>query len=170
LLVAGAGATFAWVRSLGKGSAQQPGSGASLSGGPVLPGAGGQLRLQVVQAQIHGAHARYECRDGEDHIGHWDDVHDYLTWACRVGHAGRYRVELTFSCNPREAGSTYVISVGGEQVSGKVESTGHWAQYKTHTVGDLYLGAGNQTLTLCATEMPRRAVMHVREVVLTPVP
>jgi hypothetical protein len=173
LLVGAACIVVAVVRSKGKDAGPQAGKGPSLSpastASPVQPDPRGQVVLWASKAEIHGTRARYEEQGEVGNIGFWLDANDYVTWVFAVPQAGTYKVELTYSCHPAEAGSTYTIGIKGQEVSGTVEGTGSFGSFQTVTVGELQLAPGTQTLTVRATKMARHSVMNVRAIILSPV-
>jgi hypothetical protein len=173
LLVGAVCTAVAVVRSTGKDDSPQAGKGPSLgrasAADPVQPDPRGEVILWASKAEIHGTRTRYEEQGGVDNIGYWNDVHDYVTWVFAVAQAGTYKVELTYACNPADAGSTYTIDVGGQLVSGTVQATRNWQTFQTVTVGELQLAAGTHTLAVRATKMAHTAVMNVRAIILSPV-
>jgi hypothetical protein len=129
----------------------------------------GSLTLVASAAKIHGDRVRYESGRGHENIGFWSDPTNYVSWDILVRDSGRYRVELTYSCENIDGGSTYMIGVGPSQVTGRIEGTGTWMDYRTENVGVLNLAAGAQTLGVWATTMPRGAVMNLRQIRLIPI-
>ena len=62
------------------------------------------------------------------------------------------------------------MKIGTEAVSGTVEPTGSWKDYRSANVGEIKVSSpGMQRVTLSPTSMPHGAVMNLRELNLTPV-
>ncbi|MBN2021631.1 MAG: alpha-L-fucosidase [Pirellulales bacterium] len=131
--------------------------------------ADGALTLPAVEATIHGQTARYESGDGKDNIGFWTNRDDYVAWEATITRPGKFQVEVTYACDDAAAGSDFVVAVGEQSLSGKVEATGAWNKFVTKTLGDVRLAAaGRVTVEVKATSMPGGAVMNLQSVVLKP--
>jgi len=82
---------------------------------------------------------------------------------------GDYGVELTYACDDGSAGSEFSVGISdAAKVTGKVDGTGAWNQFKTVSLGKVRLAAGKQKLAVKAIEMPREAVMNLKGIELTP--
>ncbi|NLH98982.1 MAG: alpha-L-fucosidase [Chthonomonadales bacterium] len=139
----------------------------------VKAGADGTLTLRAADAVIHGS-AQYESGGGHDNIGFWTNPQDYVSWEIELIRPGDYRVALTYACQPGNEGSEYHVTLGlrggGNTVSGKVEATGSWTDFRTVDLGHMSeIKPGRYTLTVKPTSMPRGAVMNLKEVRLTPI-
>jgi hypothetical protein len=144
-------------------------AGPATPAAPVQPGPEGQLSLLAELAEVHGTRVRYERESGMDNIGYWTSADDYVTWWFQAREAGFYRVELTFSCNDTDEGSTFVVAVGSEQLPGKVRATGTWRDFQTEELGRIHLSQGKNVLVVWPKAKSRGAVMNLREIRLTPV-
>jgi alpha-L-fucosidase len=137
----------------------------------ISPSSQGDYRLTADVADVHGTSARVEG-SGPSNIGYWTDANDTVTWKLDVptSAAGKYKVSVTYACQDDSAGSEYRVGVdGSDYVSGKVDPTGSWGNYKTVTLDDtITLGSGRQVLRVSPVSKPKYAVMNLREVVLTP--
>jgi len=133
--------------------------------------ADGTFLLKASDADIHGRTALYEVSGLTDYIGSWEDREDYVTWKLDVGTgaAGRYRVEVNYSCEPETDGSSFTVGVeGGAKVAGIVKSTGSWHNFQNETVGEFELATGKPTLAVRITDMPHGAAMNLHQVRLVP--
>ncbi len=149
-----------------------------LAGAPVVkgiatlirPDANGVLRCHARDAEVHGQTARYEQGGGLDNIGFWTNPTDYVTWNIAVPRSGLYRVKVSYACEPGSAGSRFTVGVqGGRQLEGRVDATGSWRDFREVTLGEMWLRQGRCTLAVRAIEMPRGAVMNLRQITLEPV-
>jgi len=131
--------------------------------------ADGTIELKAVDAAVHGDTARYESGGGKDNIGFWTNAKDWVSWDFLVKQPGKFDVEVTYACENGAEGSEYTVAVGSEQVTGKVEKTGNWANFVTAKLGSLTVSnASRQTLTVRPKTMPGFAVMNLKAVVLRP--
>ncbi len=135
----------------------------------VKPGTDGTIVLRAADAIIHGQ-AQYEQGNGHDNIGYWTHPEDFVTWTVDVPSAGRYQVLLEWAAPEESAGSQFTLGVeGGERLSGTVEATGTWTDFKKEQMGTLSLPAGRSTISVRVQTMPRGAVMNLRRITLVPV-
>jgi alpha-L-fucosidase len=141
------------------------------SGG--LPGrqaADGTIALRAADAVVHGDTAQYESGDGKDNIGFWTKKEDWVSWDVAVTKPGTFAVEVTYACADGTGGSEYVVSAGDQQVAGKVEATGGWANFRTDKVGRLAIEkAGKIAIAVKPKTKPGFAVMNLKAVDLKPV-
>jgi len=130
--------------------------------------ADGSATLDAAEATLHGSRIQYE---GDKRcVGFWLDQSDWVSWALQLQRPGRFAVELTLACEKGSGGSEFVVAVGGQKLTGKVEPTGSWTTFATLKLGTIDLAkAGKHTLTVKATKKPRMAVMNLRAVTLRPV-
>jgi alpha-L-fucosidase len=127
----------------------------------------GTVTLQARDAALHGSSIRYE---GEKNcIGFWTDVKDSVSWDFKLETPGTFEVVLTFACEKGSGGSEYVATVGDSKLTGTVESTGSWTEFKAKTLGSVELkSAGKHTMSVKARTKPKLAVMNLRSIVLKP--
>jgi len=136
------------------------------------PEADGSFVLRASDSEIHGRTALYEVSGLTDYIGSWQDSDDYVTWNLEVppSGAGRYRVELNYSCQPETAGSRFTVGFeGGAKLTGTVNSTASWDVFRSDPLGEIRLPQGKQTLVVRTTEISRETAMNLHEIRLTPV-
>jgi alpha-L-fucosidase len=132
--------------------------------------ADGSVKLPAIDATIHGSTARHDSAMGNENIGFWSDIKDWVDWNLSVKKAGEFDVEVTYACNNADAGSEFTVEVAGKKLTGKVEGTGGWTKLVTKNLGRIEIAAGRHTLAVRATTMPKGAVMDLRSVVLKPAP
>ncbi len=136
---------------------------------PLQQAADGTVTLSAPDADIIGSNAQLEGGAVED-IGYWTNQSDYVKWNVNINNPGSFKVELTYSSEPDMSGSSYTISVGDQSVSGTIEPTQSWGDYKTVEVGTLSVSTtGKVTVMVKATSMPHGAVMNLQKVELIPV-
>ena len=129
----------------------------------------GTIRLNASDADIVGGTAKLEG-GGESNIGYWLDVNDYVQWKVKVTKAGSFQVDLNYACDKGSGGSEYKITAGDESVSGKIDETSSWGDYRTVHVGTLKVdNEGMVTFAVKPSSKPGQGVMNLRSVVLKPV-
>jgi alpha-L-fucosidase len=131
----------------------------------------GTVRLKAADATVHGEQARYERGGGKDNIGFWLNPEDWVEWRFRMKTPGTFRVEVTYACDTGAEGTGYAVVVGNEWVTGRVETTGSWTEFRTDDLGTVEIPeAGDYRLAVKPLVMPRYAVMNLQSVRLLPVP
>lgn len=114
----------------------------------------------------------------------WTSPDDRLVWLLEVKTTGRYEVTIDYTCPLADAGATIELAFGGARLSGKVEpgwdpplytnqdtlprpdGESTMKEFKTLTLGEVRLEAGQGPLTLRATAIPGAQVMDLRRVTL----
>jgi alpha-L-fucosidase len=160
----------------------------SLAGSPSVAGsvpvtkpeADGSFLLKASDAEIHGSTALYEVSGLTDYIGSWEAREDYVTWRLEVpapaavtappgASAGRYSVEVNYSCEPEDEGSSFTVGVAnGAKLSGVVRSAGSWHNFRNESLGEIELPGGKQVVEVRITQMPHESAMNLHQVRLTP--
>jgi alpha-L-fucosidase len=137
--------------------------------GAVIPqAADGSITLTAACATVKGREARLEERGDGPNIGYWSNAGDSVSWKASIKTPGTFSVELMYACQGNSAGSQYSISAGKESITGKIEATGSFEDYRTVMVGTLKLDTpGVVAVTLQPTSKPGPAVMNLRQVKLT---
>jgi arylsulfatase A-like enzyme len=116
----------------------------------------------------------------------WTKPDDAIEWRVDVRQAGRYEVDLWYTCPLADAGSSVTLACGGATVTGTVapgwdpplntgddrvpRGEGYDKAFRPLRLGVIDLPAGPATLRLAATKIPGRTVADVRRLVLVPVP
>ena len=134
----------------------------------------------------HGGIARSGRAPNCSFFTNWTRTDQQITWDIEVGEAGRYAVDVHYTCAAADVGSVVEASAGSERVAAKVapahdpplrggendrvqrgDGESLVKDFQPLRIGELRLAAGRQTLTLRALQVPGRHVMDVRYVVLT---
>jgi arylsulfatase A-like enzyme len=115
----------------------------------------------------------------------WTSTDDRITWDIEVATAGRYEVEVLYTCPKSEVGSRIELSFKESRLEGKVteahdpplrgaendrvprEGESYMKDFKPLSLGTTTLDRGRGTLTLRALQIPGKQVMDVRGVRLT---
>lgn len=115
----------------------------------------------------------------------WKSKDDSLVWNIEVNTAGKYDVELMYTCPLDAAGSTIELSFLEDRLSGKVMpgwdpplftnqdtlprplGESKLKEFRPLKLGTIQLSKGNGPLTLRATDIPAGAVMDLSSLTLT---
>ena len=131
--------------------------------------ADGSVMLAARDATVHGSTVRYEPE--KDTIGYWTKAADYVSWDLAIVQPGRFIVELYQSSGQGDAGSEYTVEIGDQTLTGRVQDTASFRNFRRRTVGTVELKEpGRYTLAVRPQAKPGLAVMDLRWVKLTPVP
>lgn len=120
------------------------------------------------KATIHGGNlVRYG--EGENStLQGWSSTDCSAEWALDLPRAGRYKIELVYSCENNNGGS-FVMSVGDQKVSSSVPPTASWQTYSTLQVGTLFIPKGKTILLMKAPDV-RGGLMNLKVLRLLPAP
>ena len=115
---------------------------------------------------------------------HWTGPDDRMTWDIKVATSGRYEAVVHYTCAKEDLGSTVELSFGQGRLRAKVTEAhdpplvgqardrvkrieSYVKDFKPLRLGTMRLEAGRGDLTLRAVDIPGRAAIDVRYVVLT---
>ena len=135
---------------------------------PVVPDPQGVLTLKAEEAELKGETFKLEEQGGAPNIGFWTNPADTAAWLVKAGRDGDYEVELAYALAPEAAGSEFEIVCGGAKLSGKLEATSSWSDFRKIRLGRIHLPAGPVPLEVRGARRPRVAVMNLRALVLRP--
>ena len=118
----------------------------------------------------------------------WTGKEGRMVWSVDVETAGRYQVNVDYTCPIPDAGSTIEVSLGENRITGSVSpgwdpplydnqdtlprppAESQMKEFRTLELGPMTLDAGRGDLTLRALEIPGKSVMEVRRVTLKLLP
>jgi alpha-L-fucosidase len=149
----------------------------TLDGPPVVepyvlrPDNRGALHFGVESCEIEtrfGQRAKKENFLGHVFVSHWTRSDDVPAWVFHTLRAGRYKVEITYGAGRASEGIEFEVHVGSNALSGKVDNTqGDWV-FKTFSLGEIEVAAGEQTLRVKAKIPGGVGAMYLERVVLRP--
>ena len=129
----------------------------------------GNLELMATQAEIYGTEIIFESNSPFKNIGYWSGEQDRAAWKLACQTSGRYDVYLDYACAADSAGNPYSMSAGNSQLSGTVESTGGWSEYRWSKVGSIDLVQGENYLTVgFGGTRQATALFDLRKIVIAP--
>ncbi len=133
----------------------------------ILPNQSGNILLPASAANLFGKEIIFE--QPLENIGYWHDQNDYAIWDIQSPSAGVYQITLEYACPDSNAGNRFRIDGLESTLTGIVESTGGWDQYKTFELGSVELPAGGSRITVSADGPISGALFDLREVLLVPI-
>jgi arylsulfatase A-like enzyme len=133
----------------------------------------------------HGGVMRSSKAPNSSYFVNWNSPEDSITWDVEVATAGRYDVEIQYTCPTADIGSVVEMSFLGSRLTGEVTpgwdpplytnqdtlprppAESRMKEFRTLRFGTINLEKGRGLLKLRAREVPGRSVMDLRAVVLT---
>ncbi|MBS0205513.1 MAG: HEAT repeat domain-containing protein [Planctomycetes bacterium] len=132
----------------------------------VVADASGKFVLTPFTGEIYGPTIVIE--DAHQNLGWWSSAEDVVVWTINVPQPGKYSVNWHYACDPSAAGSRLIVDAAGKSLSHRVEKTTSWDDYRTQTLGELELPAGQVRVTLKPASPPLPALADVKSVTLSP--
>lgn len=141
--------------------------------------------LPARDAEPQGEIKRSASAPNSSYFVNWKRPTDAIVWEVEVQTAGKYDVELLYTCPAVSAGARIELAHLTSKLSGRVDpawdpplysnqdtiprplAESKMKEFKPLRLGTIELKAGRGPLTLRATEIPGSEVMHLLEVTLT---
>ncbi len=153
----------AYVRSVGP----KPKSFANHEPSLVTADEKGVLVLAATNCRIYGPRLTFDQEFRN--LGWWISDEDRAVWSLTVPRTGEYLVFFDSACTEEEAGKRFVMEVGGNRLTGIVESTGSWNTYREVEIGKVRLTKGIAELSLRSVGEIESELMRLRTIHLTPI-
>ena len=141
---------------------------------PAVAAGDGSIMLQAYQASTFGEKLRFEPQWYKNTVGYWAVGTDYATWNLTVDQPGTYSVAVLQGCGKGQGGSDAAISLSrGGKVKAELPfqtiDTGHFQNFVWRHAGVLTAERpGDYQIRIEAVEIPRVALMDVRQLHLSP--
>jgi alpha-L-fucosidase len=134
---------------------------------PPLPAeANGVFTLECDSADLYGKGLRVEGNTRLN-LTDWTNADAYPQWEIQIDRPGTYEVAALNFIPPGQAGSDYVLNVGGATLSGRTVGTG--SDHETVKLGTIRVEkAGPAMVTLKPVKLAGREFMRLRTLTLTP--
>ncbi|MCB9940075.1 MAG: c-type cytochrome [Planctomycetaceae bacterium] len=126
----------------------------------------GSVRCLAIHARIYGPSLIFE--EKYRNLGYWGSIEDHAVWSLDVPKAGKYRVTIEYACPDAASGNRWRMAVGQETLSGAVEGTGSWDNYRSVNVGEIDLPAGSSELVFRSDGNIQSHLMDLRSIRLVP--
>jgi arylsulfatase A-like enzyme len=141
-------------------------------------------QLAAADGVSHGGIKRLSPHPNSSFFTNWKRPDDSITWDGEVLASGDYAVELYYTCQQSDVGSTVELSFNGNRVMGEVTESNdsplrgaehdrvprgesYTKDFLPMKLGTIHLKKGRGELTLRATKIPGSQVMDFRLLVLT---
>lgn len=134
----------------------------------VFPDSDGRLVALAAGADIEGTVAHVDIPD-QTTLVDWSRLEDFAQWKLAVPKPGKYRVTVKASCDPKQAGSAFEVTVGDQRLPAKVPATTSWEEFADVDLGTVTIeDAGTTWLKIQPTSKAKDLVMNLRSITLTP--
>lgn len=141
-------------------------SGKSTLRHPTRRSAEGQLLLDAENARIDMG-AEYEAGMERRSIGNWHSPEATAAWRIKVDTPDEIEVFIEQACPQEQAGSTFVIRIGDEEVVGTIQATGGWGEFKRISLGTIRIEeAGVLRVRIKPQQFSKYAFGNVRSLTL----
>jgi len=131
----------------------------------------GTVELAAKTATTYAENMRYEPEPEKNCLGFWTSEEDWAEWVFDVSDPGEFELTVRYGCGGGNEGSEVAVLVNDQTRNFTVEDTGGFQSWKKANLGTVSLsGPGENKLAIVPLEKKGKAVMDIREVVLTPVP
>jgi alpha-L-fucosidase len=128
------------------------------------------VTLDYLEAVTAGKAIKRFNREGGFHISKWTGPADRVTWRMLVRVAGTYQVSVRYAAPKEWARSEYVVTVGAQSLTGAVEPTDGWFQYRGFDLGTVSIPrAGEYTVSIRPAAESEHSLMYFQSLVLEPV-
>lgn len=131
----------------------------------------------------HGGIERSNKYPNDSFFTNWTSTDDKIVWTAAVAMDGKFEVQVYYTCDPENVGSTVELSFNESSLSGKVteanpssligadedrspRAESFTQNWKPMTLGTIELKKGKGELTLRATDIPGKEVMDFRLLLL----
>jgi putative heme-binding domain-containing protein len=129
--------------------------------------ADGTIALSATQARIYGPRLIFELK--HQNLGWWATPNDRGEWTFESPAAGKYRIRLDYACTDSAAGNVFLLKIAGQEVHGKIASTGTWDDYQQVEIGELELPGGSCEAVMQSADHIHEALFDLRTIMLVPV-
>ncbi len=130
----------------------------------------GSVTLHASDVTIQGVKVQYERFPHKNTVGYWVNESDWAYWDFTVRRPGTFAVEILQGCGKGHGGSDVKIEVGSEELTFKVEETGHFQNFVPRYIGQITLRRPDEyQLAVKPIHKAAGAVMDLRRVRLVPV-
>jgi len=126
----------------------------------------GELFCLSTNGEVYGDTLVLEAENSN--LGFWGSENDHVVWNVDVKRKTRFAVILEWACDDSVAGNTYLLEVGDQRLTRRVEGTGGWNTYRREKVGDVELKPGRYRLGLRSSGPINGYLFDFKSVTLRP--
>jgi alpha-L-fucosidase len=136
----------------------------------VTQGSDAPFELDYLSGVTTGKATKRFNRAGKFHIAKWTSREDSIMWHLLVSQAGEYQVRIRYSARQESKDAKFLITTGGQSVSGTVVPTGEAYQYSTLDLGRIkFSEAGPYVVQIKPAADYGRNLMYFQLLELVPV-
>lgn len=135
-----------------------------------LAPSGGTTTLHVMDGRLDGRGIRYG--DGKTHrdvTEEWSGADATVTWTTRVPRATKFTIAAQYNTLTNENTGTFTVETALQTLNGTVTPTTNVTTFRTETLGELLLPAGEHTIVFRARQIAGGNLMRLRQLELTPI-
>jgi mono/diheme cytochrome c family protein len=134
----------------------------------IRPDDKGELKLSARLATTYGRELAY--RPSLDILAPWRRENDVAEWQVAVSASSAYEVFVMLAADNASAGDKFLIETEGSRISGIVQSSGGYDQFREYRCGQISLRAGANRLVMRPDGPLKRELADVRALRLVPAP
>ena len=140
-------------------------------------------QLPARDATPHGNVERSNKFPNDSFFSNWISTNDKIIWTAEVAESGKFEVELFYTCDKENIGSTVELSFKGKSLRGEIEKAtstellgaaddrspraeSYTQEWQRMTLGEIELEKGHGELVLRASDIARDEVMNFRLLLL----
>jgi arylsulfatase A-like enzyme len=140
-------------------------------------------QLPARDATPHGNVVRSNKFPNDSFFSNWISTNDKIIWTAEVAESGKFEVELFYTCDKENIGSTVELSFKGKSLRGEIEKAtstellgadddrspraeSYTQEWQRMTLGEIELEKGHGELVLRASDIARDEVMNFRLLLL----
>jgi len=136
----------------------------------LLAAKGEPTALHVFDGELSGKGIRYgDAKRTRDVIEEWSSLEGVVEWRVRVAAPTRFKVSFNYNTATKDAHGTFALTVADQKLAGKVVSTDDVSSFRTDTLGEIALPAGEFTLSVKPLDLGDASLMRLRQLELTPI-
>ncbi len=136
----------------------------------LLAAKGEATTLHVFDGQLFGKGVRYgDAKRTNDVINSWTSLDGGIEWKVRVLAPTRFKIAAIYNTAAKDAHGTFAVTVADQKLTGRVTPTDIATNFRTDSLGEIALPAGEFTLSVHAVDLGGTNLMRLRQLELTPV-
>ena len=137
---------------------------------PIGAEADGTYTLSASDAQLFGPTAYYRSDASDGSIGNWLSARDEVLWVIDAPQPGAYMVEIEQSSPMDQSGGRFAVVSDRDSLEAMVRPTDSENDFRLIELGEIEIGEAESVIILIRPlEDPRRSLMELRSVRLTPI-
>ncbi len=128
---------------------------------------GGTFELAASACRIFGDKINFEAK--YTNIGFWGDVNDRVEWTIANDKPSQYEVWLDYACPANTAGNAFIFTLGEQSLTGTVQSTDNWDDYRKIKLGTILLPQATSVAVFKSDPSLKNWLLDLRGITLKPI-